>query len=666
MPPSLRILRIHHVAVGLIAIGLPFLVVQSRRSASEDKQFAHVNAGSEAEVKKSTISRHRAARKTTSSANFVKSDRRRNHKLMNVSTVPSLMHVGSDGKEASEGSRNLSTSIFEVAKGTNTEMATSQMYQESEKVLSEMYFNDMSEMYSIESKESEALGPWKKSRVETNNGRLTSSMVLIFTLMFLGFIYGTHSKAKIVANSCVTMLSTVFAIVCGLMVVEIQAIIWTRSTWYLLGVELTKSELWAVVLFFPWFLSISPLAYLLREDRLSQFVWVEGILAHVAAFTVIDLVGYPQAKFAKDIAKMYPGNAYVMTAYYFLWVLGVLALYGISSKISHWWRQNKISQQRNDEDLQSEEPEWAEIAVESETDSSAIAFGYVTMHCVWSLIDRGVAHPYDPTYPYKASSKQCTIAAATAGVMALMLVPMAKIAFRGSYVWLAKAEIHFADATGWLGYLALKLINEAHVTEDYKAVWASVISRKFLSCAQWMALLAVIMIVMSCLHTRGWIDKLSIEQISKASFLICGVFAEKIYGLSISTCAQFWGRLLYLHHLKVEPTWMELDLVKLFGLICGVCAMLPAWKHHFAPKVIAILEEQHEEHLSLDPTHQSSASFLAEHGEAEKHDAVQDDAVQLVKEKGEDDDAKKKDPASGTQDKSSASQKAAEISQKKT
>lgn len=476
-------------------------------------------------------------------------------------------------------------------------------------------------------------GPGKLSPAVAAHQKVVSSLIMMFTIVFLALFYGVHH----IPSHTYQLLNTIFAIISGLLIVGMQRLIWNRVLTRALGVSLEFTNNTELVFFLLWYPLISVVALRMHEDHLGQLVWVEGIITHATAFTVIEYVCQPQALYAISFAKAHPGSAFWMTLYYLCWVLGVLFLFGVSGLVSQCLRKpflqsspNEGSHEQQNYTLgadHAEEPHWVHVAQESETEACAIATGFVCMHFVWSLYDPGVAHPYDAALPYKATPAQCFAAIATMFAGMVGLVPFAKFVKRRNSKLLEKVELHLAMAIGWVGYLAMKFWRNSHRATEY----ISVISRKVLAAWGWVLLMTLGLLFLSFLSRRGKIDMRDYTQTIRAAFLVCGVFAEKIYGHAISITGHAWSVTMFTHVFgKSTPNPYLIDIVTILGECFMILILLPAWTSHIAPRVLAM--HAHHEHKNgaehhadegAEDQHGAEHHGAEDHQGAEHHDAAE-------------------------------------------
>jgi len=114
----------------------------------------------------------------------------------------------------------------------------------------------------------------------------------------------------------------------------------TLKMW--LGMRKKPLKMWLLsFMFFPWFFSISLLAFLLRERHDDLFAAV-SLVAHVGAFSALEGLGELQELLGEKLVTNLKGTGLCHSATFCLYLVGPLAVlmsYQACSFLSHLWRE---------------------------------------------------------------------------------------------------------------------------------------------------------------------------------------------------------------------------------------------------------------------------------------------------------------------------------------
>jgi hypothetical protein len=129
--------------------------------------------------------------------------------------------------------------------------------------------------------------------------------------------------------------------------------------------------LWMLLITLIWYSAITFLSYRLRGKHTGLFVWVEGIVTHVVAFGVIELVAEEQEEWANEVLTEH--GPFHLQAFYFSWIPITMSLLFVLHKLMSYVRGSKYFASEHAGEAEAEKPSPPSTSATGDADAAVTA-----------------------------------------------------------------------------------------------------------------------------------------------------------------------------------------------------------------------------------------------------------------------------------------------------
>jgi len=365
--------------------------------------------------------------------------------------------------------------------------------------------------------------------------------------------------------------------------------------WTIPGFSVKKTlKMWlGTSFFFPWFFSISLLAFFLRGRHDDLFAAV-SLVAHVAAFSAVEGLGELQELLGEKLAKNLQGKSATLCLY-MVGPLGAYFSYRCCALLPLLWREfqarrcARADQATLNTDVLShvsgdgnadhghDDWHWKHEAFLAETKAACIFTGFLVKQFFVYLVTR---HP--PPMDCTTVPVRCRVpvfdmqllAAVVVGLYSVVLaISIYHTYLRRTSKILLRLQLLFSMSFSWtllhLGDVVISYYVWAYM--DAASVWHSATAKKLASAAMMSPLFVLVIFVLDKLADHGKLKEDTAETSVECIALLIGFYWERIHQNAVPNI--MYSR----NSFHSEPSVITMEV----GLLLVV---LPAWRWYVVPK----------------------------------------------------------------------------------
>lgn len=460
----------------------------------------------------------------------------------------------------------------------------------------------------------------RENFAEAQVGSLITMMLIVFVVYGLATLWATNSKDPQIKSYSYKVLSTIIVVYCALTLEQLQR----ETVFALLGKGTLAAELVRVALFCTWFWGLSIVCYLLSNRPCADPYAASGILLHVAAFTLIEMVGDIQEEVIEAVDHQtlasHPYRYGIIASCYAMTIVVIFAVIQGVSHLTQVWRFRRASSGDEVDDLahndatgeagemslgstsseiplarrltqacSEDDDDWTRRAFDCESQTFSLAIGFFVKQLVFFLVSSRVTPMDCGPHPAQCigTSREVLIMFGINGVLYIALFVVSALAVKFHTSWDSKGvEQLRAILSSSLCWLQMQtIINVLFLVlysySDDNSILRARSAKRITQAAASTPVLILVVIFLDRVADKGYVDSSVAEVFVEMLALLVGLLWERTFAGTISHFVTS----LKGNHTSTDGTTCNMRgwFIEVSINFCLLAFIIPTWRWFIVP-----------------------------------------------------------------------------------